>query len=74
MFGFTRLGTCTDVSICLTKCSRRIDADLATYPDCRPLQVILGDYVDRGPSSRTVLDRLIRALPHPPYRLPQRQS
>lgn len=37
----------------------RIDADLATYPDCRPLQVFLGDYVDRGPSSRGVLDRLI---------------
>ncbi len=37
----------------------RIDADLATYPDCRPLQVFLGDYVDRGPSSRAVLDRLI---------------
>jgi serine/threonine protein phosphatase 1 len=37
----------------------RIDADLATYPDCRPLQVFLGDYIDRGPSSRTVIDRLI---------------
>jgi serine/threonine protein phosphatase 1 len=38
----------------------RIDADLASYPDCRPIQVFLGDYVDRGPSSREVLDRLIR--------------
>jgi len=38
----------------------RIDSDLATYPDCRPLQVFLGDYIDRGPSSRAVLERLIR--------------
>jgi serine/threonine protein phosphatase 1 len=37
----------------------RIDADLATYPGCRPMQVFLGDYIDRGPSSRAVLDRLI---------------
>jgi serine/threonine protein phosphatase 1 len=37
----------------------RIDADLATYPDCHPLQVFLGDYIDRGPSSRAVLDLLI---------------
>jgi serine/threonine protein phosphatase 1 len=38
----------------------RIDVDLATYPDCVPLQIFLGDYIDRGPSSRTVLDRLIK--------------
>jgi len=37
----------------------RIDADVAAYPDCRPLQVFLGDYIDRGPSSRAVLERLI---------------
>jgi serine/threonine protein phosphatase 1 len=37
----------------------RIDADLAIYPDCHPLQVFLGDYIDRGPSSRAVLDLLI---------------
>jgi serine/threonine protein phosphatase 1 len=37
----------------------RIDADLASYPDCRPVQVFLGDYIDRGPSSREVLDFLI---------------
>jgi len=29
----------------------RIDADLAD-PDCHPLQVFLGDYIERGPSSR----------------------
>jgi serine/threonine protein phosphatase 1 len=38
----------------------RIDADLAGDPNCRPVQVFLGDYVDRGPSSCGVLDRLIK--------------
>jgi serine/threonine protein phosphatase 1 len=37
----------------------RIDADLAADPNCRPIQVFLGDYIDRGPSSRGVVDRLI---------------
>jgi serine/threonine protein phosphatase 1 len=40
----------------------RIDADLAAYPDCRPRQVFLGDYIDRGPSSRAVIDRLIKRV------------
>lgn len=38
----------------------RIDADLTAYPECHPLQVFLGDYIDRGPFSRAVLDRLIK--------------
>jgi serine/threonine protein phosphatase 1 len=43
----------------------RIDADLSVYPDCKPVQVFLGDYIDRGPSSRDVLTRLImRARTH----------
>jgi serine/threonine protein phosphatase 1 len=43
----------------------RVDADLATYPHCRPLQIFLGDYIDRGPHSRAVLDLLIsRARTH----------
>jgi serine/threonine protein phosphatase 1 len=43
----------------------RVDTDLAAYPHCRPLQIFLGDYIDRGPSSRTVLDLLIsRARAH----------
>jgi serine/threonine protein phosphatase 1 len=43
----------------------RVDADLATYPDCDPLHVFLGDYIDRGPASRAVIDRLIeRRMTH----------
>jgi serine/threonine protein phosphatase 1 len=38
----------------------RIDAHLAADPVLRPVEVYLGDYIDRGPASREVLDRLIR--------------
>lgn len=37
----------------------RIDAHLAAHPAVRPVQVLIGDYIDRGPRSREVLDRLI---------------
>jgi serine/threonine protein phosphatase 1 len=37
----------------------RIDADLTRRPVAHAVEVFLGDYVDRGPSSRTVLDLLI---------------
>jgi len=37
----------------------RIDAHIAAHPVVRPVQVLVGDYVDRGPNSRGVLDRLI---------------
>jgi serine/threonine protein phosphatase 1 len=37
----------------------RIDVHLASDPIHQPIQVFLGDYVDRGPDSRSVLDRLI---------------
>jgi serine/threonine protein phosphatase 1 len=37
----------------------RIDADLKADPAPRVVQVLLGDYVDRGPSSRKVIDLLI---------------
>jgi serine/threonine protein phosphatase 1 len=36
-----------------------IDAHLTTFPSRRPILVFLGDYVDRGPSSREALDQLI---------------
>ena len=37
----------------------RIDADLASNPARDGIQVFLGDYIDRGPASREVLDRLV---------------
>jgi serine/threonine protein phosphatase 1 len=45
---------------------RRIDADFKVSPIADPIQVFLGDYIDRGPHSREVLDLLIgRAQNHP---------
>ncbi len=38
---------------------RRIDAHIAAHPVGRPIQILIGDYIDRGPHSREVLDRLI---------------
>jgi serine/threonine protein phosphatase 1 len=38
----------------------RIDAHIAAHPVVRPIQVLVGDYIDRGPDSRGVLDRLIK--------------
>ncbi len=37
----------------------RIDAHISAHPIGRPVQVLVGDYIDRGPNSRGVLDRLI---------------
>jgi len=36
-----------------------INADIALRPTKRPISVFLGDYIDRGPSSRGTIDRLI---------------
>jgi serine/threonine protein phosphatase 1 len=41
-----------------------IDADLARNPVSRPIQVFLGDYVDRGPDSAGTLDLLIERGRH----------
>ena len=42
-----------------------IDSDLAEAPVSNSLEIFLGDYVDRGPDSRGVLDRLVaRNLTH----------
>ena len=38
----------------------QIDDDIATRPVIRPVFVFLGDYLDRGPSSSEVIDRLLR--------------
>src|SRR5438552_9783252 len=37
-----------------------ISRDLAAHPSGACLTVTLGDYIDRGPNSRGVLDRLVR--------------
>jgi serine/threonine protein phosphatase 1 len=37
----------------------RIDSDLSKSPVSHGIEVFLGDYVDRGPDSRLVLDRLV---------------
>jgi serine/threonine protein phosphatase 1 len=36
-----------------------IDADITSYPVPRVVEVFLGDYIDRGPQSREVLDILV---------------
>jgi serine/threonine protein phosphatase 1 len=43
----------------LERMLNRIDADLESNPVGIPIQVFLGDYIDRGPASREVLDRLV---------------
>ena len=37
----------------------RIDADLVANPGSIGIEVYLGDYIDRGPASREVVDRLV---------------
>jgi serine/threonine protein phosphatase 1 len=39
-----------------------IDADITTYPAAHVIQVLLGDYIDRGPRSREVLDILVARI------------
>lgn len=37
----------------------RIDADMAAKPIRQVIEIFLGDYIDRGPASRDVLDQLV---------------
>ena len=37
----------------------RVETDIVVNPALNPIRVFLGDYIDRGPDSRRVLDRLI---------------
>jgi serine/threonine protein phosphatase 1 len=43
----------------LELCLLAIEKDLTEFPAFRPVLVFLGDYIDRGPASRQVVDRLI---------------
>ena len=47
---------CADL---LSQLFTRIDDDLKARPIADSVQVFLGDYIDRGPSSRQVIDLLI---------------
>jgi serine/threonine protein phosphatase 1 len=42
---------------------RQIDVDCTLYPPSRPILVFVGDYIDRGPASREVLDLLLGCEP-----------
>jgi serine/threonine protein phosphatase 1 len=43
----------------LNKVFKRIDADAAGSAESNAVEIYLGDYIDRGPASREVLDHLI---------------
>jgi calcineurin-like phosphoesterase family protein len=48
----------------LAWCFASIDADIATCQAPQVIQILLGDYIDRGPQSRQVLDLLVRRSHH----------
>jgi len=43
----------------LDRMLKKIEYDMVCYPAVRSVHVFLGDYIDRGPSSRETIDRLI---------------
>jgi serine/threonine protein phosphatase 1 len=59
----TRLYAIGDVHGCgelLAQLLDRLEAHLRAHPVTRPILVFLGDYIDRGPDSRGVIDQLIQ--------------
>ncbi|MBB2964914.1 metallophosphoesterase family protein [Methylobacterium sp. R2-1] len=53
---------------CLARVFAEIDTDLRRHPVDEIVEIYIGDYIDRGPDSRTVIDLLIgRARRRPVY-------
>ena len=59
VFAFMRSAISTAAPIFSTQVLKRIDADLSANPISVGIEVYLGDYIDRGPASREVIDRLV---------------
>jgi serine/threonine protein phosphatase 1 len=58
-FAFTQSEMCMAALTFLAQLLACIDAETAPRPAPRVLEVVLGDYIDRGPDSRAVLDLLV---------------
>lgn len=48
----------------LEEIQRLIDADIAAAPPAQVVEIYLGDYIDRGPDSAGVIERLLAPRPH----------
>ena len=57
VYAIADLHGCADL---LAHVFSRIDADLASHPSSETFEVFLGDYVDRGPNSKGVIELLIK--------------
>jgi serine/threonine protein phosphatase 1 len=58
------IGDVHGCSLLLEQLLKLIEAHTTAFPSRRPILVFLGDYVDRGPASREVIDQLIFLQQH----------